>query len=551
MTFRLLAAAAILALCAVSEDTTPEPEAPEAETTAEIKEANKPAVEILLDLAMAQEMAIRDSPSIDAAEARVLQAAERVKQARAAWFPTLFATASASKTWISESDYSFAKRVASNGYWTSFALGTQARLQGEILTFAQIVSNNVSSLFNPAIQPIPLIVPNTDRAIVGDLLKTSLYSINARNAVEEEFEAYTISVVADWIMFNGFDRKFSILEAKFGEAQSEAALVEAHRILLEAVAQAYFAAQLSRENIAIAEADESFNQLQLKQAELRKKVGTGSKSDVLNFQVRVNAARAASITARQSYATALIALAELLALPDAKFPETMDVAPLQEASLETLEPPDADQLVAYAKEHRPDLDVTELGVDRANAVIGRAKSYFYPSVRAQVSKDAARDNNIGFREDDFSTTIGVAGTYELFAGGRNMARLRETKAARSEAEHLVAETELAVASDVRMAVEELRAAQERLVLQRANAILVQENRDLVEKGWAGGVEPLVRLNEAQRDLVSAQANLAFARVELQASWHRVRTSTGETVLDYSVVDRAVVRKPQGEAKGGG
>ncbi|NUM54849.1 MAG: TolC family protein [Candidatus Hydrogenedentes bacterium] len=499
-------------------------------------EARKAAVETLLDLAMAQEMAIRDSPSIDAAEARVTQAAARVKQARAAWFPTVFATASASNTWISESDYSFAKRAASNGFWTSFALGTQARLQGEVLTFAQIVSNNISSLFNPAIQPVPLVVPNTDRAIVQDLLKTSLYSIDARNAVKDEFEAYTISVAADWIVFNGFDRKFAILEARLGELQTEAALIEAHRILLDAVAQAYYAAQLSRENIAIAEADEAFNQLQLKQAELRKKVGTGSRSDVLNFQVRVNAARAALITARQSYAMALIALAELLAMPEAKFPETMDLAPLEEASLETLEPPDPDRLVAYAKEHRPDLQVNELGIERANAVIGRAKSLFYPTVRAHVSKDAVRNNNLEFREDDFGTTIGVTGTYELFAGGRNLARLRETKAARAEAQHLVTETELSVASDVRTAVEDLRAAQERLVLQRANAVLVQENRDLVQKGYEGQVEPLVRLNEAQRDLISAQANLAFARVALQATWHRVRTSTGETVAGYSVAD---------------
>lgn len=505
------------------------PEKPESQGAVDAA-ARLPAID-LLDLAKAQEMAVRDNPSIKAAEARILQAQARVKQAQAAWFPHVFVTAAASNTWISENDYEFAKRAASNGYWSSFALGTQARLQGEVAQFAQIVANGIAATFNPvphAIQSPPM-VTNTDQAIVRDLLTTSIYSIDARHAVKDELEAYTISVVAEWIVFNGFDRKFAIAEARFGREQTEASYLEAHRILLDAVARAYYAAQLARENIAIAEADEGFNQLQLKQAQLRKEAGTGSKSDVLNFEVRVNAARAALISARQSYATARIALAELLALPDATFPDTMDLAPLEEASLETLEPPDPELLVAYAKEHRPDLRTSELAVNRADATIGRAKAPFYPSISAQVSKDGVRHSDFEFGEDDFSTTIGVSGSYELFAGGRNLARLRETKAARAEARHLAAQAELAVASEVRRNVEELRAAQERLVLQRANAVYVQQNRDLVEKGYNGGVEPLVRLNEAQRDLVEAQANLAFARVQLQSSWHNVRTASGETV----------------------
>ncbi|MCC6152164.1 MAG: TolC family protein, partial [Candidatus Hydrogenedentes bacterium] len=89
-------------------------------------------------------------------------------------------------------------------------------------------------------------------------------------------------------------------------------------------------------------------------------------------------------------------------------------------------------------------------------------------------------------------------------------------------------------------------AQELIVLERANAVYVKDNRDLVEKGYQGGVEPLVRLNEAQRDLVQAQANLAFARVQLQASWHRVRTNTGETVASFGITEK-VDEGPKAEA----
>ncbi|MDZ4857339.1 MAG: TolC family protein [Candidatus Hydrogenedentes bacterium] len=545
MKYRLLVLALTLALVSRAQETvptqpspepTPEsiPSPPPPEPATEAAPALQPALETL-NLEQAQAIAIKDNPSLLAAAARVEQAQARVKQARSTWFPSVIALSSASNTWISETDYSFAKRAASNGFWVSFALGTQARLQSETLAFAQITGDRIAQFFNPVIQqvqPRPT-VPNTDRAIVRDLFETSLRSIDARNAIDERLERYTISIVADWIVFNGFDRKFSNAEARFGRLQTEASFLEAHRILLDAVAQAYYAAQLARENIAIAEADEAFNLRLLSEAKTKRRVGTGSLSDELNFEVRVNAARAALITAKESFNTSLIALAELLALEESRWPDTLALAPLLEETLNDLGELDPEPLVALAKARRPDLEASQYNTDRADAIVGRARSPFYPQVNVQASKDALRDNNIEFRMDDFSSSIGVNVSYEIFAGGRNLGRLQETKAARTEAEYLAAEIELEVASDVRTSVEELRAAQERLVLQRANADFVQRNRDLVERGFTGGIEPVVRLNEAQRDLVEAQANLAFARVRLRSAWHNVRTATAETIIPYA------------------
>lgn len=493
-----------------------------------------PTDTVVLDLAAAQRMAIADNPSLKAAEERVKQAQERVKQAQSRRWPQVSFVGGASNTWISERDYQLARYAAVAPYWSQFALTTQARLQGEILQFANNVAASITDYFNQAphqSKPLPP-VQNTDRQIIRDLFTASIRSLDDRREVDDSFETYRASVIANWILFNGFERKFSIAEARFGARQAEATYLEAHRLLLSAVAQAYHAAQLAREDIAIAEADEKFNLRQLEEAKARRRVGTGSLSDELNFEVRVNAARAALITARQNYKTALIALAQLLALREAEFPETMQLAPLADESFDDLKRPEPDGLIAFAKDYRPDLHAGELGVARADAAVGRARAPFYPSVAAQVSKDAQRSQDAEFREDDFSTTIGVNVTYEIFAGGRNVARLKETKSVKREAEHNLYDLELQVASDVRQALEELLAAQDRLVLQRANAAFVQRNRDLVEKEYAGGVGSLVRLNEAQRDLVAAQGNLAFARVQLRQAWHNVRTATAETIAPY-------------------
>ena len=68
--------------------------------------------------------------------------------------------------------------------------------------------------------------------------------------------------------------------------------------------------------------------------------------------------------------------------------------------------------------------------------------------------------------------------------------------------------------------------QAQLRLQRINAELVQTNRDLVDKEYTAGQASLVRLNEAQRDLVTAQSRLALALATMRQAWFNLETVTG-------------------------
>ena len=518
-----------------SPDTAVAPDAP-GQTPEPAGEANGVT---LLTLETAQQIAIEDNPSLQAAEARVQQAEARVRQARSAWYPQLDLLAAASNTWLSERDYLDAKQSATSPLWSQWALGAQSRLQGQIVSNVSQILDAIASVVNGG--TVQTAQPSyTNLEIFNDFAETNLRTIQARGAIDDSFESYSVRLVASWTVFDGFERKFSIAQARFGAEELQAAYEEAQRLLLSAVAQTYHSAQLARENIRIAEADQRFNERQLKEAQVRRRVGTGSLSDELNFEVRVNAARANLIQAYQDYHVALIAMSELLAYPDAHFPDNLELAPLEPESLEDLNGPEPGELIARAKATRPDLAGGEFAVKRADAAVGVSKAPFYPSVVAQASKDGSRSENYQFGEKDFSTSIGVNVQYNLFAGGRDAARVNEAKAARTEAERALAGIELAVASEVRQAVEQLKASQEQLVLQRANAVFVQRNRDLVEKEYAGGVGSLVRLNEAQRDLVSAEGNLAAARVQLRQAWHNVRTATGETILAF-ILKTAVER----------
>ena len=64
-----------------------------------------------------------------------------------------------------------------------------------------------------------------------------------------------------------------------------------------------------------------------------------------------------------------------------------------------------------------------------------------------------------------------------------------------------------------------------------NPILLKENRDLVEKEYRAGQVSLVRLNEAQRELTSAQTRTASALVALRQSWYSLMSETGQLTED--------------------
>jgi outer membrane protein TolC len=297
-------------------------------------------------------------------------------------------------------------------------------------------------------------------------------------------------------------------------------------LILSAVASAYFAAQLALENIGIAEANQAFNQRQLVEAEARYRVGTGALSDVLNFKIRVNEAQTSLINSESVFNETMYGLAALLGAPHARFPEKMKLARLKAETPEEMEKPDADTLVQLALEYRPDLKATRFALNQSESQIKITQSRFYPSVSLAAAIDGERTENAGFENDDFGNTVGFNLTYNLFAGGLDRAKVKEARASTQELEKSLQDLELQVNSEVRISSTQVYTTQRQLVLQRANAELNQQNRDLVEKEYAAGQVSLVRLNEAQRDLTTAQGRLALALASLRQAWFNLETDTG-------------------------
>lgn len=426
----------------------------------------------VLDLETAQKIAIEKNPSIAAARERVQQAMERISQAKSAYWPRLDASWGMSRVELSKNDKE---------------------------------------------------KPFTGNEFSNDVL---LFS-------ESPQDYYNADLMASWTLFDGFERKFNLSAAKFQHEETMAAKNDAYRLLLSAVSEAYFNAILARENIRIAEADQAFNQSQLEDAQARQRIGTGSLSDVLNFKVQINTARSRVIASGQSYRISLLVLADLLGQPEDFFESQIKPAELSAETPEELNIPDPESLIKTAQIHRPDLFRAECAVSRSEQQIGAAKADFYPIIQVYGKLNGERTNSGRLSQDDFGNVVALNVQYNLFSGGFHKARVNEAISAKKEAESNLAGIVISTRTEVLEALAKLDSARELLLLQRSNTDFVKQNRDLVEKEYAAGQTSLVRLNEAQRDLINAESRLALALVSLKQAWQDLKTSTGEILIPFS------------------
>ena len=357
-------------------------------------------------------------------------------------------------------------------------------------------------------------------------------SAQSGQQIDRDQERYQLSLVANWLVFDGFSRKFTNLLAEYGGEETEQARRDGQRILLQSVAESYYNAHLALYSITIAQANRDFNQQQLDEAQIRYEHGSSALSNVLNFKVQINKARTTLLTARRDYEIGLYGLAVLLGREDASLPEHIKLAELDMLEKESFYTAQVGDLVTTAMELRPDLQQGELRVKQGEAAIGSAEAPLYPTFGLQGSLNGERSEDAYLEQDDFGSTIALALSYNLYKGGYDKAKIVESKAAKREASRSFQQQKNLLHGEVRQSYANLKLAQEQLVLQRSTTDLVTQTRDLVQEGYNVGQESLVRLNEAQRDLVETQSNLALSLVGLYRFRYNLKTVTGESLAPF-------------------
>jgi outer membrane protein TolC len=137
-----------------------------------------------------------------------------------------------------------------------------------------------------------------------------------------------------------------------------------------------------------------------------------------------------------------------------------------------------------------------------------------------------RASNIGYSVQDQSSGVGVEVRWDLYTGGARAARAREAESRRAEAAAQLRRLQRSVEAQVRQATIGVADAQRQIVLRRERLQTALRSRQTLETAYAAGKETLLRLNEAQRDYITSDADLALARIRLRQAWSDLISASG-------------------------
>ncbi|WP_417912584.1 TolC family protein [Candidatus Electronema sp. TJ] len=347
-----------------------------------------------------------------------------------------------------------------------------------------------------------------------------------------------------WLMFDGYARKFQQEQAEQGEKATAEAKRNSQRLLVAAVADAFYNAQLAKTSIDIATADQEFYEQQLKDSQHRFDAGAGSWGDVLNIRVQVNAAKNSLISAKRQYEAARYGLAALLAVEDAALPELaaleQDFVPSEEESAA-----DTEVLIREALKSRPDMKRLAWQIKAAEAGINAAEAQGSP--KAQLKGQAGVLSQEELLPEDFGASLSLGLSWNLYSGGAVEAAALEARQAKREAAYSRADLSNSIAAEIRQAAALLAAAGRQVRLQQESVDLVKENRKLAKSEYEAGAASLTRLNEAQRDLTATYGRLAQAVAGYHQARHQLLSAAGKNLEPFADLLDAKMQEPKTEA----
>jgi len=344
------------------------------------------------------------------------------------------------------------------------------------------------------------------------------------------------TVKANWVVFNGFarllDTKIASVKFDYQKAIDE----DTCRQLIFSVAQAYDNILLAQEQKVIAETNMRFQIECLRETELKHQVGTAALSEVLNFRIQANKAETDYVKADYSYQTAVFALSALMGYPDGKLPGGIMFPKISSKFADRLDTVEVYLDTALA--NRPDLRSYRELSKVADYTYLRSFSTYYPTVSVYTHFRFTTQNKRYHGDEQCDKyyvprfTYGFNAEWLLFDGFTRYNKVREAKANLATAQFNVANKWLSVVSEVRSAYARyeycVRTAQ---ICEKTLADSVAQ-RDLVAKEYEAGNIGITRLNEVQKDLVSAQTTLANAYVEIHTTKYQLDSVTGQNIVGF-------------------
>ena len=355
------------------------------------------------------------------------------------------------------------------------------------------------------------------------------------SGAQDNNSAYAnVGLSATWLLFDGLARTMRVLAELHSYKAEKAAQEDIRRLLMQAVAYAYYDILLAIERQRIAKSNMEFQLTNLKDTQLKFDAGAVPLSEVLNFKVETNVATVSQIQAEYEYEIAVYALARLMGYPEGTFPSIVKFPTISSDTDDRLT--SIDVYLDTALNNRPDLRQFRELLKTAKYAMYQSYGPFMPTVTAfgnvdwgsQRTQYSSPSSVSKYGSSNFDG--GVQAEWLIFNGLARFNRVRETEALVARAKFNVADNWLQVIEDVRNAYINYVMRTKQAIIYKRTLGLVTKQRDLVEEEYRAGNTELARLFQAQNVLVDAEVNLVRALVALRKAKVALNAATNTNTI---------------------
>lgn len=350
----------------------------------------------------------------------------------------------------------------------------------------------------------------------------------------------TVGLSASYLLYDFGGRSASLENAKqllIAANATRDATLQANFLV---AVQAYYNLLSARASVVSAQAAEVSAREALSAAEARYQAGVATPADKLQAQTALSQATLNLITARGNERIAQGTLANVMGF-DATQP--FELAPFPETTPDQAAERDIGQLIAEARQKRPDLAAADAQIRAAEAQLEATRATGMPNLNLNASTAATRSTGT---PGTSSGSIGITLNVPLFTGFRNT---YQNRVAEQQLEGKVASRDL-LANQV--ALDVWRAYQALLT----NSQALRTADDLVASATASEVMTLGRYKAGVSglsivDVLNAQSALASARQQRVAALYnflvsRMTLAQAIGVLDLTQLDERLTQTEKGK-----
>lgn len=341
-------------------------------------------------------------------------------------------------------------------------------------------------------------------------------------------------------IFTGGKLSGQIQKAKANFKYNEIGVQRTYNEMRSTVTSGYFD-MLQADNMQKLSA-ESVTRLEdhLKNVQAQYDVGVVAKADVLRSQVELADAKQDLIKAENQYQLAEASLNRIVGLPmDTNL--KLDNILVYTAYNRTME-----DCLAYAAEHRPELEQAKQNVEAYKGALKVARSGHMPQVAASASQSWSDTNWPG--DENGNWGVGVSVEMNVFDTGVTLSKIHGAEADLKNAEETYRDTVDSVNLDVRNNYLSLREAEKRIGNTKLAVEQADEDYRIAQLRYMSGVGTNTDVLDAQVALTKAKTNYTQALYDYNTSKTALETSIGVPMSNPATAVKVQAAKTAEAAK---